>query len=75
MEVRKSGVSPTIKRIFEGPLLIEGKLSELDFLLQTDKGAEKQVQHNRFKPYEGVNTPRWIVKAKRKLSDHQTSRQ
>ena len=68
MEVRKVGISPKLERIFEGPFLIRKKLSEIDFVLQLDKsGTERPVHHNKLKPYEGTDIPKWIVRAKKQL--------
>ena len=74
MEVRKLGVSPRLEFIFEGPFVIKKKFSELDVLLQLDsKGTEKPVHHNKSKPYEGVNAPRWVMRARRQLSRSRSS--
>ena len=52
------------------------KLSELDFVLQLDQmGTERPVHHNKLKLYEGDNPPRWVLKAKKKLSSHCSARQ
>ena len=68
MEVRKVGISPKLERIFEGPFLIRKKLSEIDFVLQLDRsGTERPVHHNKLKPYEGIDIPKWIVRAKKQL--------
>lgn len=68
MEVRKVGISPKLERIFESPFLIRKKLSEIDFVLQLDRsGAERPVHHNKLKPYEGTDIPKWIVRAKKQL--------
>ena len=76
IQVRKVGVSPKIRVLYEGPFLIRKKLSELDFVLQMDRsGAEKPVHHNKLKPYEGDHPPRWVVKAKKRLSFHRISQQ
>ena len=38
-------------------------------MLQLDsEGKEKSVHHNILKPYEGVNTPMWILKARKQLT-------
>ena len=70
MEARKPGISPKLERIYEGPFLVKKKLSEMNFIIQTDvSGTVKPIHHNKLKPYEGTNTPRWIQKAKQKLSE------
>ena len=74
MEVRKPRVSPKLEFIFEGPFVIKKKFSELDFVIQLDKkGTEKPVHHNKLKPYEGVNAPRWVMRARRQLSRSRNS--
>ncbi|MEW8547871.1 MAG: DDE-type integrase/transposase/recombinase [Candidatus Thiodiazotropha sp.] len=76
METRTVGVSPKLECVFEGPFLIRRKLSELDFVLQLDeKGAERPVHHNKIKPYEGTDPPRWVVRAKKKLLSSKVSKQ
>ena len=76
MEVRKVGISPKLERIFEGPFLIRKKLSEIDFVLQLDKsGTERPVHHNKLKPYEGTDIPKWIVRAKKQLEKPGKSQQ
>ena len=76
MEARKVGISPKLERVYEGPFLIRRKLSELDFVLQLDQmGTERPVHHNKLKLYEGDNPPKWVLKAKKKLSPHCSARQ
>lgn len=76
MEARKVGVSPKLERVFEGPFLIRRKLSEINFVLQLDKaGTERPVHHNKLKPYEGVRTPRWILRAKKQIEKQGKSQQ
>ena len=68
METRKVGISPKLEKAYEGPFLIKRRFSEIDFVLQLDRtGAESAVHHNKLKPYEDVQPPRWIVKAKNLL--------
>ena len=67
-ESRKVGVTQKLEHSYEGPYLIKTKYSDLTYVLMTDgKNKEKTVHHNKLKPYEGVNTPRWIIRAKRSL--------
>ena len=76
MEVREVGVTPKLEYVYEGPFLVKKKLSELDYVLQLDRsGKERPVHHNMLKPYTGDHPPRWVVKAKRQLSNHRTSQQ
>ena len=76
MELRKVGISPKLECVYEGPFLIRRKLSELDFVVQLDQmGTERPVHHNKLKLYEGDNPPKWVLKAKKKLSSHCSARQ
>jgi len=67
-ESRRPGVAPKLERLYEGPYLVVGKTGEINFTIQTSaaKGATKLVHHNKLKPYEGPNMPKWITQ--RKLS-------
>ena len=68
MEVKKLGVAPKLEYCFEGPYVIKRKISELDFVLQVDRaGTEKPVHHNKLKPYEGKNLPKWVKRAKKAI--------
>ena len=68
MEVKKVGVAPKLEYCFEGPYVIKRKISELDFVLQVDRaGTEKPVHHNKLKPYEGENLPKWVKRAKKAI--------
>lgn len=68
METRKVGVMPKLQFTYEGPFVIKKKLSEIDFVLQLDKyGTEKSVHHNKLKPYEGNNPPKWVLKAMKQV--------
>ena len=68
METKKVGISPKLEVGFEGPFVVIKKLSELDYIIQLDRdGVEKSVHHNKLKPYEGDNAPRWVEKVKKQL--------
>ena len=76
METRTMGVSPKLESIFEGPFLIKQKLSEMDFVLQLDKdGTKRSVHHNKIKPYEGNNPPRWVMKVRKGLLSNKHNKQ
>ena len=67
-ESKKVGVAPKLEHNYEGPGIIKKKYSELNFLVQLDKsGRDKPVGHNKLKPYEGDNIPKWLKKVKRAL--------
>ncbi len=68
-EARKPGIAPKLERTYDGPFLVSKKISEVNFKLQLDKqGNEKIVHHNKLKPYEGDQVPKWILKEQRKLN-------
>ena len=68
METKKVGISPKLEVGFEGPFVVIKKLSELDYIIQLDRdGVEKSVHHNKLKPYEGDNAPRWVEKVRKQL--------
>ena len=68
METKKVGISPKLEFGFEGPFVVIKKLSELDYIIQLDRdGVEKSVHHNKLKPYEGDNAPRWVEKVRKQL--------
>lgn len=68
LEGRKPGEAPKLKQIYHGPFLVKQKVTEVDFLVQLDKyGKEQLVHHDKLKPYEGDQPPRWIVKDRNKL--------
>lgn len=68
-ETKKPGVSPKLQRQFDGPYVVKSRLSTLNFLVQFDKsGREKVLHHNKLKPYEGSNLPKWILSARQKLN-------
>ena len=67
-EARKVGVSPKLQRRYEGPFIIQEKLSPLNFGIQIhEDGTSKIVHHNKLKLYEGSNPPRWVSRAARRL--------
>ena len=71
-ETRKPGVTHKLEHLYEGPFLVTSKLSDINFVLQLDKrGTERVVHHDKIKPYEGANVPKWIVRAKQKLPTRQ----
>jgi hypothetical protein len=74
LENRKVGVSHKLEPMYDGPFMVKKKMSDINFVIQMDKhGKEKVVHHNKLKPYEGNNAPRWIAKARKKISDDQNA--
>ena len=49
------------------------RYKEGDVLQLNSTVKERPIHHNKLKPYEKDNPPRWIMKAKRKLSCHPKS--
>ena len=73
-EARHVGECQKLVRIYEGPYLVIRKYSDINFLLQLDgQGKTKPSHHNKLKPYEGVNAPRWVMRARRQLSRSRSS--
>ena len=67
-EVRKPGVTPKLKRAYDGPFMVKTKRSEINYVLQLDKsGRERTVHHNKLKPYQGDTPPGWLKAAQKKL--------
>ncbi len=53
---------------FDGPFVIKVKRSDLNFVIHLDSdGQERVVHHNKLKPYEGKNVPKWIQKARKAI--------
>ena len=68
LETHKVGEAPKLKQAYHGPFLVKKKVTEVDFLIQLDKNGKVQiVHHDKLKPYEGDQPPKWVVKARNKL--------
>ena len=63
---RKKGRSPKLQNdLYEGPFLVLKRLDDLTYRIQKGaRGKPKVVHHNRLKPYEGENVPRWLPQEK-----------
>ena len=73
-EARHVGECQKLVRLYEDPYLLIRKYSDINFLLQLDgQGKTKPSHHNKLKPYEGVNAPRWVMRARRQLSRSRSS--
>ena len=65
-EARKIGEAPKLQPAYEGPCIVSKKLSPITFNIQLNvKGTQRVVHHNKLKPYQGCNVPRWIKKLKK----------
>ncbi|MEW8191404.1 MAG: reverse transcriptase domain-containing protein [Candidatus Thiodiazotropha endolucinida] len=66
----RPGLSPKLQSLYQGPCLIVDKYNDLVYRVQLSKWGICQVlHHNKLKPYEGTNTPRWLRKAKTALTE------
>ncbi|MCG7868952.1 MAG: DDE-type integrase/transposase/recombinase [Candidatus Thiodiazotropha taylori] len=76
LEKRKVGEAPKLNPAYHGPFLVKQKVNEVDFLIQLDKEGKEQItHHDKLKPYEGVNPPRWVQRAKKRLLAEKHSQQ
>ena len=67
-ETRRKGATPKLERMYDGPLPVLEKLSEVNFRIQLGPdGQTKVVHHNKLKPYEGKGVPRWVNKVVTRL--------
>jgi transposase InsO family protein len=67
-ESRKPGITHKLEMSYEGPFVVKQSLSNVNFRIQLDRhGKEKVVNHNKLKPYEGTNAPKWLQTERRKL--------
>jgi hypothetical protein len=56
-------IAPKLRVTYEGPFLVTRKINDQIYEMQVNaKGNKKVVHHNRLKPYEGKNIPRWTKK-------------
>ena len=68
LEARKVGVCPKLQKRFDGPFVVQEKLSPINFRIQThEDGSCKVVHHNKLKRYEGITPPKWVVKVAKRL--------
>ena len=65
----KPGLSPKLQSIYKGPCLIVQKYDSLTYRIQLSKtGVYQVLHHNKLKPYEGNNIPKWLRAARSKLA-------
>ena len=69
-DIKQLHLAPKLQVPFEGPYLILGKISDLDYCIQLDaKGNQKVVHHDKLKTYTGTKGLSWslaTLKAKKK---------
>jgi hypothetical protein len=60
----KPGECKKLQPAYNGPYVVREKMNDLNYRIQTDSGGKsKIVHHNKLKPYEGDNPPRWAKPA------------
>jgi len=65
-------LAPKLRVHYEGPFVIVGKASELNYYVAfNDKKDAQIIHHNRLKPYEGRKVLPWAEKAVCKFSETQ----
>ena len=68
-EARYVDKSPKLQSAYLGPYVVIKKLNEQDYMIQIElNGKTMVVHHNKLKPYEGENPPKWAKAAIRKQS-------
>lgn len=76
LEARKAGITPKLQKRYEGPYVVQEKLSATNFKVQIHKdGTTKVLHHNKLKPYEGVNPQKWVSRAAKRLTSGLTEAQ
>lgn len=61
---RQLNITPKLRTPYDGPFLIVGKTSPINYAIQTsEKGSVKNVHHNKLKRYEGTVKFQWAQKA------------
>ena len=65
IEASKLGIPPKLHVLYRGPCILTQKYNDLDFKVQLSKfGLQQVLHHNKLKPYEGDNVPKWAQKVK-----------
>lgn len=59
-EMNQLHIAPKLRVAYEGPYPVTKRFNDQIYEIQLNKkGYKKVVHHNRLKPYEGKNGPRW----------------
>ena len=67
-EQKTEGVCSKLQPTYVGPCIVKENYSDLDYLIQKKKdGRSSVVHHNRLKPYEGIDVPKWIERVRIQL--------
>ena len=68
IEASKPGICPMWRSLYRGPCIITQKYNDLEFKVRRSKfGLQQVLHHNKLKPYEGDNEPKWAQKVKATL--------
>ena len=68
IEASKPGIYPKLRALYRGLCIITQKYNDLDFKVQLSKfGLQQVLHHNKLKPYEENNEPKWAQKVKSTL--------
>ena len=71
----KPGLSPKLQTLYHGPCLILQKYNDLVYRVQLSKWGVCQVlHHNKMKPYEGTNVPRWLKRLRSKVLSEESDK-
>ena len=66
-EGRKKGVTPKLEKRYDGPFVVVEALSA-NFSVQTSReGSKKTLHHNKVKPNQGENQPKWVIMVAERL--------
>ena len=66
-ETKKIGISPKLQTVYDKPFVVIKTLGDVNYRIQMNKeGKTKVVHHNKLKPYEGREPPKWAKSAVRK---------
>ena len=61
LEGCRPGLSPKLQASFRGPCIVVHRYNDLDYKVRLSPfGLDCVLHHNKLKPYEGNNIPRWI---------------
>ena len=67
-ETRKVGVTPKLEHKFDGPFVVQKKMSPVTYVLQLDVRGNTRVAHyDKLKKYHGYEVPNWLKRAVKSL--------
>ena len=59
-EQRKEGICPKLQSLYVGPCVVLNKFNDINYCIQlTEDGPVRVVNHDKLKPYDGENLPKW----------------